>query len=169
MKNITLDYLLELVEGTRFHKIFRALLGYEDEVELFAGIDDSLEANVDELEEIAGFEIPGDFLHILLLTNGFRIFDFKLFPLTAKNSDKNGMYYINSKSDYKEKNSIPEEFLVIGEITEKFAVCITYDNEGYITYCLWDKEKKNISITYDYLIEIIASEIDYHNDAFSGE
>ena len=69
MEKIELQDIIDICEEDKseYIKLYRPLLGYEDEIELYRGIDDSLEATLDEIENIVGITFPADFLQIYLL------------------------------------------------------------------------------------------------------
>ncbi len=169
MKEITLESVLNLIEGTEYPILYRHLLGYEEHVKFYDGIDDSMEPLLDELQELVGFEIPGDLIQLYLISNGGRYFDINLYYLTADKTDKNGLYYQNVTSNVRKDYNIPDDYLIIGTSLDIYAICVRVDEEGYISYVLWDKDSKEIALSYDYLVEILMSEIDYYTEAFSDE
>ena len=70
MNEISLEELLAVIEDTDYYPLFRPLLGYEDFIKFYEGIDDSMEHLLDEVQDLVGFEFPGDLIHVLLMTNG---------------------------------------------------------------------------------------------------
>lgn len=168
MKEIYLDDVLFLVEETDYYPLFRPLLGYEEHLKFYDGIIDPMEYLLDELEEIVGFEIPGDFIQLLLISNGGQYFDLNLYSLTKDKKDKKGLYYNNVEADTRKKYNIPDNYLIIGDSSTLYIVCVRIDEEGFISYVLWEKSQKEIALTYDYLMEIMMSEVDYYTEAFTN-
>lgn len=168
MKEIGLEDVLGLVEETDYYLLFRPLLGYEEHLKFYYGITDPMEYLLDELQEIVRFEIPGDLIQMLLISNGGKYFDLNLYSLTEDKNDKKGLYYNNVNATTKKDYNIPKHYLIIGESSNLYIICVRIDDEGYISYLLWEKSQKQISLTYNYLIEIIMSEVDYYTEAFTN-
>ena len=171
MEKIELQDVIDACEAaeSEYIKLYRPLLGYEDDVELYRGIDDSLEQILTEIEEMVGIAFPADFLQIYLLSNGGKYFDVKLYPLTESKTDVNGLYGKNIDRKLREDYNIPNDMLVIGETTDGLLILIGIDEEGYYYYCTWDKETKMLDVEFTYLVEILVYEIDYHTQAFTLE
>lgn len=171
MDKIELQEIIDVCEETNseYLKLYRPLLGYEDEVSFNMGIDDRLEETLNEIEAKVGIEFPADFLQIYLISNGGKYFDVNLYYLTADKKDENGLYYKNVSSDLREMYDIPEGTIIIGENGENQLILIGIDEEGYYFYCTWDKETRSMDIDYGYLLELLMYEIDYHTGAFSAE
>ena len=167
MNEISLEELLAVIEDTDYYPLFRPLLGYEDFIKFYEGIDDSMEHLLDEVQDLVGFEFPGDLIHVLLMTNGAKFFDLTLYQLTEDDNDKNGLYYNNATAPTRKEFNIPENYLIVGKSSDLFVVCATLDEEGYLSYVLWDTKNKEAGIVYDYLVEVIMAEIDYYTGAFS--
>lgn len=169
MEEMSLDYLLEAIEDTEYYPLFSPLFGYDDYLKFYIGIDDSMEPLLDELQDLVDFEFPGDLIYILLITNGGRIFDLNLYHLTEDKKDKNGLYFNNTEADTRKKYNIPDNYLIIGTSSDLFILCVTLDEEGFISYVLWDVKTKEIGLTYNYLVEVLIAEIDYYTGAFSDD
>ena len=169
MKKIELQEIIEACEAaeSEYLRLYRPLQGYEDELEFNIGIDDSLEEVLTEIENKVGIQFPGDLLQLYLISNGGKYFDIDLYPLTADKNDENGLYYKNFVSGIKENYDMPDEMILIGEIEDEVYLGVGIDEEGYYYYCEWDQESRSLDLVYDYLIEMIAHEIDYHTGAFS--
>lgn len=171
MEKIELQEIIDACEASEseFIKLYRPLLGYEENVELYRGIDDSLEGILNEIEEMVGMAFPADFLQLYLLSNGGKYFDINLYPLTASKTDPNGLYGKNIDRKLRDDSNIPSDMLVIGETNDGLYLLIGIDEEGYYYYCTWDKETKMMDTEFTYLVEILVYEIDYHTQAFSVE
>ena len=171
MEKIELQDIIDVcVESeSEYIKLYRPLLGYEDNVELYRGIDDSLEETLNEIENMTGIAFPADFLQVYLLSNGGKYFDVNLYPLLASRTDPNGLYAKNIDRRLREDNNIANDMLVIGETTDGLYILVGIDEEGYYYYCTWDKETKTLDAEFDSLVEILVYEIDYHTQAFSVE
>lgn len=171
MEQIELQDIITACEeaDSVYIKLYRSLLGYEDNVNLYRGIDDSMEENLNAIEEKSGIAFPPDFLQIYLLSNGGKYFDINLFSLTNDKKDTNGLYYKNVSASLKEEFSIPNDMIIIGETKENEYLLIGIDDEGYYYYCMWDKETKEKGMDFESLVEVLVYEIDYHTQAFSVE
>ncbi len=152
---------------SEYIKLYRPLLGYEDSVNFYRGIDDSLEEALDELETDIGMKIPADLLQVYLISNGGKYFDINLFSLTISRTDEAGLYYQNFKSDLRAMYDVPKDMLIIGETDDNLLVLLGIDDENYYYYCTWDKDTRAIDVEYVYLVELLMYEIDYHTGAFS--
>lgn len=171
MEKIELQEVIEACEEAKseYIKLFRPLLGYEDEISLNRGIDDSLEETLNEIEKKVGIAFPADFLQIYLIANGGKYFDINLYPLTNDKNDVNGLYAKNFDSNLRAEYNIPDDMLIIGESKDGDFILIGVDEEEYYYYCSWEKETKAIGLDFAYLIEILVYEIDYYTQAFSVE
>ena len=171
MEKIELQEIIEACEEAQsdYLKLYRPLLGYEDNMEFYRGIDDSLEETLEEIEAKVGIDFPADFLQIYLISNGGKYFDITLYHLTSDKNDLNGLYYKNTNEDFRGKYNIPAGMLVIGETSDNQLLLIGIDEEDYYFYCTWDKETHTIDMDYTYLVEVLMYEIDYHTNAFSVE
>lgn len=171
MKKIELQEIIDVCEEaeSEYLKLYRPLLGYEENVELYVGIDDSLEKCLDEIEKEVKIAFPADFLQIYLLSNGGKYFDVTLYYLTEDKKDGKGLYYNNFNKKLREEYKIPSDMLIIGETADNELILVGIDDEGYYYYCTWDKESKMLDIKFDYLSEILVYEIDYHTEAFTSE
>lgn len=171
MEKIELQEIIDACEeaGSEYLKLYRPLLGYEEEIELYRGIDDSLEEILNEIETKVGVEFPADFLQIYLISNGGKYFDINLYYLTNDKEDVKGLYYKNFDSGLREEYNIPENMLIVGETDNDELILVGIDQEDYYYYCTWDKEAKQMDMDYGYLVEILAYEIDYYTQAFETE
>ena len=171
MEKIELQEIIEACEESQseYIKLFRPLLGYEDEISLNRGIDDTLEETMNAIEQKVGVEFPADFLQIYLIANGGKYFDINLYYLTNDKNDANGLYAKNFDSSLRTEYNIPENMLIIGETKDGEFILIGIDDEGYYFYCTWDKEAKEIGMDFAYLVEILVYEIDYYTQSFSVE
>ena len=171
MEKIELQEIIDACEEAKsdYLKLYRPLLGYEDDVIFNRGIDDGLEETLSSIETSAGVEFPADFLQIYLISNGGKYFDINLYYLTNDKEDQKGLYYQNIKSSIREEYNLPENTLIIGETTANEIVFIGIDEEGYYYYGTWDKETKGLDMEYSYLIEMLAYEIDYYTNAFGTD
>lgn len=169
MEKIELQEIIDACQEaeSEYIKLYRPLLGYEDKVELNRGIDDSLEQTLNEIEAKVGVEFPADFLQVYLIANGGKYFDVNLFYLTNDKNDQNGLYYKNFDSSLRTEYNIPDSMLIIGETKDRQLILVGIDEEDYYYYCTWDKDAKEMDIDYDYLLEVLMYEIDYHTGAFS--
>ena len=77
MNKIELQDIIDACEEAEsdYLKLYRPLVGYEDELDLNVGIDDSMDDTLNEIEEKIGVAFPADFLQIYLLANGGKYFD----------------------------------------------------------------------------------------------
>ena len=171
MEKIEIQEIIDACEASEseFIKLYRPLLGYDDEVSLNRGIDDSMEETLNEIESKVGIAFPADFLQIYLLANGGKYFDLTLYYLTNDKEDQNGLYAKNFDSKLRKEYGIPEDAIIIGETKENEFVIVGIDEEGYYSYCTWDKETKSLSASFDYITEILVYEVDYYTQAFSVE
>lgn len=169
MEKIELQEIIEACDeaDSEYIKLYRPLLGYEDEISLNRGIDDSLEFTLNEIEKKVGLEFPADFLQIYLLSNGGKYFDVNLFYLTNDRYDVNGLYAKNIDSALRTEYNIPDNMLVIGEVQNEEYILIGLDEDDCYFYCTWGKEEKSMSVEYSYLAEILMYEIDYYTQAYS--
>ncbi len=169
MERIEIQEIIDVCEegNSEYLKLYRPLLGYDDEVILYRGIDDSMEGTLNEIEAKVGIVTPADFLQIYLLANGGRYFDVTLYYLTNDKEDKKGLYYNNFNSSLRSEYNIPDNTIIIGETTDNELILVGIDEENYYYYFTWDKETKEMNVDYNYLVEILAYEIDYHTQAFS--
>ena len=170
MKKIDVQEIIDACEEVKsdYIQLYRPLLGYEDEVELYEGIDDSLQEPLEEIESKVGLAFPADFLQVYLLSNGGKYFDVTLYSLTSDKDDVNGLYYKNFDQSMREQYNIPNEVLVVGETVDGEFILIGLDDEDYYTCFTWNKESKNATYAYDYLLELLIGEIDYHTGAFES-
>lgn len=168
MEKIELQEIIDACEEAHsdYIKLFRPLLGYEDEVELYRGIDDSMEETLEEIETRVGLAFPVDFLQLYLIANGGKYFDVTLYYLTSDKDDVNGLYYKNMDKSLREEYNIPKEALIVGESKDGDIIFIGLDEEGYYTCYAWDKETKDVSVVYHYILELLILEADYHTNAF---
>lgn len=168
MEKIELQEVIDTCEEAEsdYIKLYRPLLGYEDNIQLYRGIDDSLQEILEEIEGRVGLALPADLIELYLISNGGKYFDITLYHLTDDKNDINGLYYKNLQDDLREKYDIPQEKIIVGENTDGHLIVVGLDEEGYYTYFLLEKETKEITMAFDYLIEILALEINYHTDAF---
>jgi hypothetical protein len=104
-----------------------------------------------------------------LISNGGKYFDVNLFPLTKDNKDKEGLLYQNFDSGLREEFDVPANTIILGDTDDDELILLGVDEEGYYYYCTWDKDNKEQNVIYDYLLEILMYEIDYHTNAFSTE
>ena len=171
MEKIELQEIIDTCEeaGSDYLKLYRPLLGYEENVEFYRGIDDSMEETLNQIEAKVGVEFPADLLQIYLIANGGKYFDITLYHLTNDKTDPNGLYNKNFDSKLREEYNIPENMLIVGETKDGEFILIGIDEEGYYYYCTWDKEIKEMDMDYGYLVEILAYEIDYYTQAFETE
>ncbi len=171
MEKIELQEVIEACEEaeSEYIKLFRPLLGYEDDISLNRGIDDSLQGTLEAIEAKVGVEFPADFLQVYLIANGGKYFDITLYHLTNDIGDPNGLYAKNFDSSLRYEYNIPENALIIGETKDGEYILIGIDDEGYYMYCTWDKEQKVMGMDFGYLVEILIYEIDYYTQAFSVE
>ena len=169
MKKIELQEIIEACEESEseYLKLDRPLHGYEDELDFNVGIDDSLEETLNLIEAKIGIEFPADFLQLYLISNGGKYFDIELYPLLADKNDEKGLYYKNFTSGIRETYNMPDDMILIGEIEDEVYLGIGIDKEGYYYYCEWDQETKSEDLVYNYLVEMIAYEIDFHTEAFT--
>ena len=169
MEKIELQEIIDACEEaeSEYIKLYRPLLGYEDEISLNRGIDDSLEETLNLIEKKVGIAFPADFLQIYLLSNGGKYFDINLYYLTNDKGDRKGLYAKNADISLREDYDIPDNMLIIGETTDNEYILIGIDDEGYYYYCTWDKEEKAMGTDFAYLIELLVYEIDYYTQAFS--
>ena len=169
MEKIELQEIIDACEEgeSEYIKLFRPLLGYEDEISLNRGIDDTLEATLDEIESKVGIAFPADFLQIYLLSNGGKYFDLNLYYLTNDKKDPKGLYAVNFDSTLRANLDIPEDMLIIGETTDGLYILVGVDDDGYYYYCTWNKETREKELTLDYLVEVLVYEIDYYTQAFT--
>ena len=171
MEKIELQEIIDACEEAQsdYLKLYRPVLGYEDKLEFYRGIDDSLEETLEEIEARVGIEFPADFLQIYLISNGGKYFDITLYHLTNDKNDENGLYYKNTNAEFKQLHNIPNGMLVVGETDDNQLLLIGIDEEDYYFYATWDKAEKQIDMDYTYLVEVLMYEIDYHTGAFSAE
>ena len=120
MEKMELQQIIDVCEESesQYIKLYRPLLGYEDGIQLYRGIDDSMEETLNEIEGRVGFACTADCLQLYLLSNGGKYFDVTLYPLTNDKADKNGLYAKNSDSGLRALNNIPDNMLIIGETTD---------------------------------------------------
>ena len=171
MEKIELQEIIDACEEAQsdYIKLYRPLLGYEENVSFYRGIDDSMEEVLDEIEELVGVEFPADFLQLYLIANGGKYFDINLYYLTADRSDKNGLYYKNLDRSIREEYNIPVNAIIIGETEDGQYIYIGVDEEQYYYYCTWNKETKEMDMDFGYILELLVYEIDYHTQAFGVE
>lgn len=169
MEKIELQDIIDACEESKseYIKLYRPLLGYEDDVSFNVGIDDSMEETLDEIERKVGVAFPADFLQLYLLSNGGKYFDITLYHLTANKKDPNGLYAKNNDISLREEYNIPEGMLVIGETKSNELILIGVDEENCYYYCTWEKDTKEMGMDFNYLVEILVYEIDYYTQAFS--
>ena len=117
MEKIELQEIIEACEEveSEYIKLYRPLLGYEDDISLNRGIDDSLQGTLEAIEAKVGVEFPADFLQVYLIANGGKYFDITLYHLTNDIGDPNGLYAKNFDSSLRYEYNIPENALIIGE------------------------------------------------------
>ena len=171
MEKIELQEIIEACEEaeSEYIKLYRPLLGYEDDVTLYRGIDDSMEGTLNEIEQKTGIQFPADFLQIYLIANGGKYFDINLYYLTTDKTDPNGLYAKNFDSSLRAEYNIPENTIIIGENKDGEYILVGIDDDGYYAYCTWDKDQKVMGMDFGYLAEILVYEIDYYTQAFTTE
>ena len=171
MEKIEIQEIIDLCEEAEsdYLKLYRPLLGYEDEVKLNRGIDDSMEGILDEIEAKVGIKFPADLLQLYLIANGGRYFGVNLFHLSNDRNDINGLYYNNTSETLRDRYKIPSNTLIIGETKEDELILIGIDEDGYYAYCTWDKEEKKMNVDFGYILELLVYEIDYNTGAFQVE
>ena len=171
MEKIELQEIIDVCEEAQseYIKLYRPLLGYEDEVVLNRGIDDSLEGVLEEIETLTGVQFPADFLQLYLIANGGKYFDINLFPLTNDKNDVNGLYHKNADKALRKEYNIPDDVLIVGEDEEYSFIIVGIDEEGYYYYATWDKQEKVIDMDFGYILELLVYEVDYHTQAFGLE
>lgn len=168
MEKIELQEIIDACEESKseYINLYRPLLGYEDQVTLYRGVDDSVLGIIAEIEEVTNVQLPADFFQVYLLSNGGKYFDVNLFFLTNDKNDQNGIYYQNVKTDVKNEYALPDNTIVIGDTNDGLLVIVGVDEEGYYYYSMWNKEEKSEEIRCDYLPELLMYEIDYHTGNF---
>jgi len=171
MEKIELQEVIEACENAKsdYIKLYRPLLGYEENLHLIRGIDDTMEETLNEIEARIGIEFPADLLQIYLISNGGKYFDVDLYYLTNDKDDAHGLYAKNLDYNLRAEYKIPSDKLIIGETEDNEFILVGIDDEGYYSYYTWDKEIKSINMEFSYLLEILVYEIDYHTQAFSVE
>lgn len=170
MEKIDVQSIIDACEEAKsdYIQLYRPLLGYEDEVELYIGIDDSMQGTLEEIETKVGVAFPVDFLQLYLLSNGGKYFDVTLYPLTNDKEDTKGLYYKNFDQSLRTQYDIPNDVFIVGENVDGEFILIGLDSEEYYTCFTWNKETKKATFAYDYLIELLVGEIDYHTGAFEA-
>lgn len=171
MEKIEIQEIIEACEEAEsdYLRLYRPLLGYDEEVLLNRGVDDRVEETLNEIESKVGLSFPADFLQVYLIANGGKYFDVNLYYLTEDKKDENGLYYKNIKSDMRAMYDVPDSMMIIGEYGENALILIGVDEDGYYFYCTWDKNDRVMDMDYSYLTELLMYEIDYHTGAFSSE
>ena len=169
MEKIELQEVIEACEESEseYIKLYRPLLGYEDQISLNIGIDDSMEKTLEEIEEKVGIECPSDLLQIYLISNGGKYFDVNLYYLTNDKEDPNGLYAKNFDDELRKEYDIPADAFIVGETADGLYILAGIDSDGYYFYCTWDKETKAIDAEMSFLLELLIYEIDYYTQAFS--
>ena len=168
MEKIELQEIIDACEksGSEYINLYRPLLGYEDDITLYRGADDSVMDALTEVETKIGLEFPADFFQVYLLSNGGKYFDIKLFSLTSDKKYVDGIYYQNLVADTRKEYNVPDNMLLIGESTDGVLVLIGLDKDDCYYYALWNKETKEEEMQFDYLPELLMYEIDYYTGTF---
>ena len=172
LKEIRLEALVEALDEqeSEYADFFRPMLGYEALITLHMGMDDSLEPLISEIEDETLYEFPGDLLAFYLCTNGGSFGDLDLFPVTNDPDEKYSIHTLNViDKEPKTALGIDNKTLLIGQFrnTDVYVTCKLND-EGVYTYQLWDSQKKAVTMEFEYLIQIVALEMDYATD-FDGQ
>lgn len=168
MEKIELQEIIDACEQAKsdYLQLYRPLLGYEENIQFYRGIDDSMQEVLEEIEAKVGLAFPADFLQLYLISNGGKYFDVTLYSLSNDKEDVNGLYYKNMNQSFRNEYDIPQGTLVVGENSENQYILIGVDDEGYYGCYTWSKEDKDVAVGYDYLLELLMLEIDYHTGAF---
>lgn len=168
MEKIELQEIIDVCENEKseYINLYRPLLGYEDEITLYRGVDDSALDVVAEVEAKSQIKFPPDLFQVYLLSNGGKYFDVNLYSLTADKNYTNGIYYQNMTATTREEYAVPENMILIGDTEDGMLILIGIDDEGYYYYSMWDKETKEEETRFDFLVELLIYEIDYHTGAF---
>lgn len=171
MEKIELQEIIDACEEAKseYINLYRPLLGYEDQISLYRGIDDSVLEIVSAIEGAANIQLPADFFQVYLLSNGGKYFDIDLFYLTNDKNDSKGIYYQNVIASTKKDYNVPDNTIVIGDSEDGMLVLVGVDEQGYYYYSLWNKEEKVEEIRCEYLPELLMYEIDYYTGNFDVE
>lgn len=157
-----IDYLDE--EKSEYADFFRPMLGYEAVLTFYEGIDDSMEPSANEIEDETGFQIPPDLIAYYLCTNGGEFGDLQLFPLVDKGAE-NTIHRLNVlDKSLKESIGLDNSSLLIGKYTfgDNYLTCTIED--GTYSYHLWDSAKKEVTMSFEYLVQLVALEVSYVTD-----
>lgn len=168
MEKMELQEIIDACEKaeSEYLDLYRPLLGYEDELTFYRGADDSIMDTIKEMEEKIGIQFPPDFFQIYLLSNGGRYFDITLYSFTENKNAPEDIYYKNMIANVKKEYNAPDNTILIGETTDGLLILVGIDEEGYYYYSCWNKETKEEEFRFNYLLELLVHEIDYHTGAF---
>ena len=168
LKKISLSGLVDVLDETQseFADFFRPMLGYEAVLELYDGIDDSVEQLLIEIEDESGFEFPSDLVDFYICTNGGSFADLRLFPLTTDKSVDFNIHTLNViDTSLKESIGLDKKSLLVGRyVSDNNYVICTLKDDGTYTYQLWDSIKQKVVMEFEYLIQLVALEVSYATD-----
>ena len=164
LEEIELEILVDALDevGSDYANFFRPMLGYEAVLKLYAGIDDSAETYITEIEDETGFEVPSDLINFYICTNGGSFGEFQLFPLIGEKNTENTIHKLNViNKSLKESIGLKNSTLLLGKYnpTETYIICDI--ENGVYTYKLWDATKKEVTMTFEYIVQLVALEISY--------
>ncbi len=168
LKRIELSDLVDLLDEAEsdFANFFRPMLGFEALLKLYDGACDYEEPLVTEIEDETGCQFPTDLLAFYMCTNGGTFADLDLFPITTDPSVPENIHRLNViDKSLKHEIGLSNETLLIGKYAfgNNYVTC-DIDDEGIFVYHLWDGKKKEVTMDFHYIVELVGLEISYVTD-----
>ena len=169
MQEIELTDLVEALEETKndYADFFRPMLGYEAILKLYLGITDDVEPLLVEIEDETGYEFPPDIISFYLCSNGGEFGDLELYPITTDPQFPNNLHRLNvTDKSLKESIGLDNKTLLVGGYPNDDTTYVTckLNSDGTYKYQLYDGSKQKVKMEFDYILQLVALEINYITD-----
>ena len=164
--------LMDLVDAldeceSDYADFFRPMLGYEAILKLHLGITDNDEPLIVEIEDETSFEFPPDLVSFYICSNGGEFGDLELYPLTNDPTVTNSIHRLNVlDKSLKESIGLDSKTLLVGGYPQDPDTYVTckLNSDGTYAYQLYDAKNHKVKMEFEYIVQLIALEINYITD-----
>ena len=169
MQEIELMDLVDALDESKsdYADFFRPMLGYEAILKLYLGITDEVEPLLLEIEDETSYEFPPDLVSFYVCSNGGEFGDLVLYPITNDKKFPLNIHTLNVlDKSLKESIGLDNKTLLIGgypQDPDTYVTCKLND-DGTYAYQLYDAKKKQAKMQFEYIIQLVALEINYITD-----
>jgi len=169
MQEIELVDLVDALDEAKndYADFFRPMLGYEAILTLYLGITDEVESLLVEIEDETGYEFPPDLVSFYVCSNGGEFGDLDLYPITTDPEFTTNIHRLNvTDKSLKESIGLDNKTLLIGGYPEDDTTYVTckLNSDGSYKYQLYDATKQKVKMEFDYILQLVALEINYITD-----